>query len=261
MVNSMYNEGRNILLIVEGADDEVNLFKQVIKHFPEIKLPPENILVYNTNLWVLNDDLSREFGSEWYESKDIEFREFLKSKFPAIKGKKVTDIFLVFDYERQDNRFNARILENMCKFFNNSVENGQLYINYPMIESYRHLNVTPLPDDTYKDRICNITDIANYKQTVGKETKFHDYRKYDRFLLQNVMVHNIKKISYILDSVYDIDNDLLINLARQIDHIRIAKKQNLHSKDDEGFVYVLCTCILFVIDYNVKLLFDENAIY
>ena len=52
MVNSMYNEGRNILLIVEGAVTEVNLFKQVIRCFPEIKLSPENILIYNTNLWV-----------------------------------------------------------------------------------------------------------------------------------------------------------------------------------------------------------------
>lgn len=57
MVNSMYNESRNILLVVEGADDEVNLFGQIIKCFPEIKLSHENVLVYNTNLWVLNDDL------------------------------------------------------------------------------------------------------------------------------------------------------------------------------------------------------------
>ena len=46
----MYNDGRNILLIVEGADDEVNLFKKIIQCFPEISLSPDNVLVYNTNL-------------------------------------------------------------------------------------------------------------------------------------------------------------------------------------------------------------------
>lgn len=256
MVNSMYNEGRNILLIVEGADDEVNLFKQVIKCFPEIKLSPDNILVYNTNLWVLNDDLTREFGEKWYVSEDIEFREFLEAKFPDIIGKKITDTFLVFDYERQDHRFDAAILENMLKFFNDSVENGQLYINYPMVESYRHLNKKPLPDDSYRDRVCNISDIEQYKEAVGMETKFHDYRKYDRTLLQNVIYHNLKKASHIVNDIYDLDESALTDFARQINYIDIAQKQNQVSAKDSGFIYVLCTCLFFVSDYSVKLLFN-----
>ena len=259
MVNSMYNEGRNILLTVEGADDEVNLFKQIIEYFPEIKLSPENILVYNTNLWALNDELSKEFGDKWYESEDIEFREFLEAKFPDIIGKKITDTFLVFDYERQDSRFDANVLESMLIFFNDSVENGQLYIKYPMVESYRHLNMKPLPDDSYKDRICKVTDIGYYKETVGRETKFQDYRKYDRCLLRNVIVHNLKKISYILNDIYDLSESALINLARQINYLEIAKKQNQASTNDVGFIYVLCTCVLFVSDYNVKLLTEEGC--
>lgn len=256
MVNSMYNEGRNILLIVEGADDEVNLFKQVIKCFPEIKLSPDNILVYNTNLWVLNDDLAREFGDKWYESEDIEFREFLEAKFPDIIGKKITDTFLVFDYERQDHRFDAAILENMLKFFNDSVENGQLYINYPMVESYRHLNTKPLPDDSYRDRICNVSDIEQYKETVGRETRFHDYRKYDRVLLQDVIRHNLKKASHIVNNIYDLNESTLTDFARQINYLNIAQKQNQVSINDTGFIYVLCTCVFFVTDYNAKLLFN-----
>lgn len=261
MVSSMYNEGRNILLIVEGADDEVNLFKQVIQCFPEIKLSPENILVYNTNLWVLNDDLSREFGNEWYESEDIEFREFLEVKFPDIKGKKITDIFLVFDYERQDHRFDAEKLENMLKFFSDSVENGQLYINYPMVESYRHLNMKPLPDDSYRDRICNVSDICQYKETVGRETKFHDYRKLNRALFQDVIIHNIKKASHIVNSIYELNRVELENFAREIDYMKIAQKQNQISGKNDGFIYVLCTCVFFVSDYNVKLLFDCKEAY
>ena len=84
MVSSMYNEGRNILLVVEGADDEVNLFKKIIQCFPEIKLDSENILVYNTNLWVLNEDLTRDFGEKWYDSDDIDFRVFCCSKIVRV---------------------------------------------------------------------------------------------------------------------------------------------------------------------------------
>ncbi len=250
----MYNEGRNILLIVEGADDEVNLFKKIIQCFPEIRLNPENILVYNTNLWVLNDELTNEFGSTWYESEDIDFRVFCEAKFPEIKGKKITDTFLVFDYERQDQRFNATQLECMCSFFNDSVENGQLYINYPMVESYRHFNKKPLPDDDYKERKCNVSDLKRYKATVGFETKFHDYRKFDREIIKGIITHNLKKISFIFSNVYDLDDSELLSIARNIDYLNIVKKQNKVSATQSGFVYVLCTCILFITDYNVELL-------
>ncbi len=256
MVSSMYNEGRNILLIVEGADDEVNLFNKIIHCFPEIRLSPENILVYNTNMWALNDELTGSFGDDWYDSEDIEFREFLESKFPDIRGKKITDTYLVFDYERQDDRFAPQKIENMCKFFNDSTENGQLYINYPMIESYRHLNVKPLPDEGFKDRICNVQELKQYKSTVGVETKYHDYRKYEKTHMQQIIIHNLKKISYILGDEYDLEEGQLLSLAEQINHVDIVKKQNELSKADDGYVYVLCTCVMFVTDYNPKLLME-----
>lgn len=256
MVSLMYNEGRNILLIVEGADDEVNLFNRIIQCFPEIRLSPENILVYNTNLWALNDELTRNFGDDWYDCEDIEFREFLETKFSDIKGKKITDTFLVFDYERQDDRFDSKKIENMCKFFNDSTENGQLYINYPMIESYRHLSVKPLPDEGFKDRKCNVKEINQYKSIVGTETKYHDYRKYKRSHLQQVIIHNLKKVSYILSNEYDLEERELLRLAKQNNHIDILKKQNAMSKSDNGYVYVLCTCVLFVTEYNSKLILE-----
>ena len=256
----MYNKERSILLIVEGRDDEVNLFKKIIQCFPEISLHPDNILVYNTNLWVLNSDLEKEFGADWYESEDIDFRIFCETRFPEIKGKKFTDTFLVFDYERQDSKFDAEKLENMCKFFNDSVDKGQLYINYPMIESYRHLNTKPLPDQDYKNRKCNVTDISKYKSTVGSETKFHDYRKFNRTLLQDIITHNFKKASFIISNKYELDNSELNLLAHNINQIDIAKQQNLFSKNSTGFIFVLCTCLFFITDYNTNLLYlSENT--
>ena len=252
----MYKDGRSILLIVEGADDEVNLFKKIIQCFPEIRLHPDNIMVYNTNLWVLNEDLTKEFGQNWHESDDIDFRVFCESKFPEIKGRKITDVFLVFDYERQDPRFDAAQLENLCTFFNDSVENGQLYINYPMIESYRHLNKKPLPDDGYKERKCNISEIKKYKHIVGLETKFQDYRKFDRSTIQAVIAHNLKKASFITSGIYELDGNSLLSIARNMNYISIVQEQNRQSATTSGFIYVLCTCVMFVTDYSAELLIN-----
>lgn len=252
----MDNNKRNILLLVEGAKAEVKLFERITECFPEIKLTPDNIIVYQTNLWVLNRDLIKSFGKDWYFSDDIDFREYLKSKFPHIRHKKITDIFLVFDYERQDPLFDAQTLENMCEFFDDSVENGQLYINYPMIEAYKHLTSMPLPDENYKERKCSLGDLSNYKATVNNETKYQDLRKYDRALLQQIILHNIKKASYITENRYGLNMSDILDFCNRIDIKNITAVQNRSSLCADGFVYVLCTCVLFVCDYSRQLLFD-----
>ena len=79
MVSLMSIETRkNILLLVEGDSSEVSLFSRILDCFPEIKINKNNILVYHTNLWVLNGNLKKEFGDDWY-SQEIDFLEFLKS--------------------------------------------------------------------------------------------------------------------------------------------------------------------------------------
>ena len=247
---------RNIVLLVEGEKAEVKLFERIIECFPEIKLTKDDILVYNTNLWVLNQELSELFGNDWYLSDELDFRDFLVSKFPEVKHKKITDLFLVFDYERQDMKFNPDVLVNLCKFFNDSVENGLLYINYPMIESYKHINVATLPDQGFKDRRCDVSDIRNYKATVGKESKHQDLRKFNRELFQQVIRQNIQKISYIIGNDYDLSEDELMEFCENIDLVDVAVKQNCYSSLPSSFVYVLCTCVLFVSNYNRRLITD-----
>lgn len=66
---------RNILLLVEGAKTELKLFKRMLDCFPEIKLQRENIIVYNTNIWALNNSMIKAFGEDWYTSDDIDFME------------------------------------------------------------------------------------------------------------------------------------------------------------------------------------------
>lgn len=255
MVNLMSDKGRNILLLVEGAKAEVKLFERIIECFPEIKLSSDNILVYNTNLWALNANLEKRFGEEWYDENDISFRDYIDSVFPEVRNKKITDMFLVFDYERQDPLFDSFKLEKMLSFFNDSIENGQLYISYPMIEAYKHLG--SLPDKNYKNKICFISDITSYKETVDKESKFKDIRKLDREFFQQCVVQNVKKISYVLHNNYELTEQEILDVCNEIDFGRIAEIQNEYSENETGFIYILCTCILFICNYNKKLIFDK----
>lgn len=262
---------RNILLLVEGRSEEVKLFNRILKCFPEIDICSDNILVYDTNLWVLNGDLVKEFGDDWY-LQEIDFLGFLKSsnkvkrQIASIDSAKITDIFLIFDYERQDPLFDAETLEEILRFFNNSTENGQLYISYPMIESYKHFCVKPLPDIDYLNRLCNcnvLTSSENkknkYKQIVGIESRYTDLRKIEAEDFRQFVIHNLCKASHITQGTKGISEEIAHSYWDSLDMLNILKCQNRYSKDLlNGFVSVICTCLFFIPEYNSKLIFNVN---
>ena len=160
---------------------------------------------------------------EWYLAEDIEFIEFLESLDDSIRGKKITDIFLVFDYERQDPLFDGKILEQMLRFFHNSTENGQLYLNYPMIESYKHLK-KPFPDQEYLNRKCACGALLNYKSIVNRETSFMDVRRLEKEDLKQLVIHNLCKVSYMIKNFFSIR-------YKESDHIERYNMNKRFKKD------------------------------
>ncbi|MBR6395293.1 MAG: hypothetical protein IKS13_10830 [Ruminococcus sp.] len=274
----MISKERKILLLVEGKSTEVNLFSRIIDCFPEIDIKKDNIIVYNTNLFALNQSLIKEFGNEWNE-EEIDFLSFLKSS-PNTKGQitnlknytsgvdisdfKFTDIFLIFDYERQDPLFDTNRIKKMLSFWNESTENGLLYINYPMIEAYKHLKA-PLPDIGYLSKKCTCPMLFSkenkknkYKQVVGNESSFTDLNNYTRELFRNFVIHNLCKASTITKGTTDISDSIAKQYWENIDYNEILDVENFYSNSKEyGFVYVLATCLFFIPEYNSKLIFEN----
>lgn len=138
-----YEEGRKrgrSLLVVEGEHEKDRLFWLILRCFPEIEIDEGNIWVYHTNIYILYDDIVREYGEDW------------------------------FDYERHDPNFTETKIMSMQQTFTDSTDMGMLYINYPMIESYQHLK--NLPDSEYINRTvsASINAGAIYKNTVKKNS-------------------------------------------------------------------------------------------
>ncbi len=248
---------RNILLVVEGEDDEVKLFKRIFACFDEMELTEDNICIYGTSIWVLNDHLRRDFGENWY-NEELDFLEYLRSKNPELCDKKITDIFLVFDFERQDSRFDAQKLISMQRFFSNSTENGQLYISYPMIEAYRHMK-RPLPDNEFLERACacKLLKRGKYKELVGAESKFTQLSKISREDLRELVIHNLCKASHITYSSSSLSYDTAFEYWKLLDLDSILIKQSSFADSPDGYVYVLCTCLFFIPEYNSNLIFNK----
>ena len=242
----------NVLLIVEGEKAEKNLLEKMISEYKingNIQIYPYKTNIYNLYKIMFEgreDDMSGITLMSVLRARDKE-TEFLNKNF--------SDIILIFDYEAQDNLFSPEKIELMINYFNNSTENGKLYINYPMVESYKHLKEYP-EDKEYKNRMIKYEDIKNYKAIVGKEAKIADINKFKRKNFNSAIIQNIKKANYILNGNYEIKNEQIQNTYLKIDDKKITKKQNEILNSKEKSIYVLNTSLFFVCDYKFELIIE-----
>lgn len=173
---------RQNLLIVEGNHEKDELFWLIFGCFPEINIDMDDVWIYGTNIYMLYNDIVKEYGSKWAEEGDDIDLPFVISKkqHPDLLYYKedFINIILVFDYERHDSNFSERKIMEMQKCFVDAADMGKLYINYPMIESYQHLKI--LPDYDYDERKIPVSlhpgkkykALVNCETVIGKTVEF-----------------------------------------------------------------------------------------
>lgn len=168
---------RQHLFIVEGKHEKNELMKLLLKSFPEIDMDLDDVIVYGTNIYQLYLDINREYEDDW-EEVDLPFIVSKKKGYKTpVRKTDFINIVLVFDYERHDPNFSEEKILKMQTYFVDSADAGQLYLNYPMIESYQHL--LAIPDSDYADRSVpvNLQPGLQYKN-----------------LVKNTMVSNIVRL-------------------------------------------------------------------
>ena len=181
---------RRNLLIVEGNHEKNELFGLIFQCFPEISIDMNDVWIYGTNIYMLYDDIAKEYGSDWTDvDVDLPFVVSKKNDLDPICYKEdFVNIILIFDYERHDTNFSEDKIVEMQNYFKDPTDSGKLYINYPMIESYQHLK--ELPDPMYAERKIPVTlqPGKKYKGLVREETvvgKFIEFPKKVEELLKN----------------------------------------------------------------------------
>lgn len=186
-----------ILFIFEGKNDEPRLYK-TLKEIFHFELNEEEIIhYYCNNIFSLYDTLKSYAEDELDDSVDLV--NVLKEEAIAHKktntdldkikySSEISEIFLFFDYDirKQDEKNkltieqqNAKILELFNYFENgsiNSERNGiKLYINYPMIESYRFFK-KELPDEDFKNYTFDLMSEKSFKQIVDEESYYKNLK-------------------------------------------------------------------------------------
>lgn len=189
------------LLIVEGNHEKC-LFYQVLQCFPELHINHDSIVIYETNIYTLCKVIEKEYGEGW-EKEDIDL-PFLVSKqksdelLDKLYKRDFTNIFLLFDYERQAPSFSERSIEKMQECFTDETDNGKLYLNYPMVESYLDINIdmqSPSLDPDYSDKTAS----ANISKGAIYKNKFQNSRLHNFFHFQERVTRQLTQYAEIID--------------------------------------------------------------
>ncbi|AGY77725.2 hypothetical protein [Clostridium autoethanogenum] len=248
---------KNILVLVEGAKTDVKVMEKLFNIY-EIDAKYK-IVSYCTNIYTLYQEMFRD-GIDGLEDMDI--LQVLKAREKNIEKKKIfdkryTDILLIFDLDPQDPQFVPENIKLMQDYFCESSDMGKLYLNYPMIEAFYHLS--SIPDDEYFSRKVKLKELQDkkYKFRVQQESMGNDYRKFaaSKDLCNIIILQNLTKAIFLATGKSIKWKDVVINanLIELIDSNFILEKQLFHLKNDK-FIYVLCTCVFYIIEYNPNLL-------
>lgn len=241
---------KRILFIVEGRRTEPRFLKKIMS---VLGLADEKeIYSVGTNIHALYESI---FGDG--DPEDTDLLLALKSRTTDVEDRKIlsgsySDVFLVFDVEVQDADFDESRMIKLLNHFSNSTENGKLYLNYPMMESIRHLK--KLDDCEYVNSTVKLHDIPQYKRIVGEEgcAELKNPNGYDAQKMRTVALRNAEKYLSLTCNgntsplLYEeCDSGLLFEL--QMEHLR---------KEDE--LFIINTSVLVFVDMNPPRFFSDT---
>lgn len=237
-------QNNKVLFIVEGESDEVQFLKRMFqKCFSDQNY---EIYSYKTNIHVLAQLLFNDYPD--FESDEIDIKLVLRSLEEnehkrEILSQKYRDIYLIFDFEPQHDTPHFDTIRRMVHFFNDSTDRGKLFINYPMMQSYKHFS--HLPDDSFATKKVNLDQIKHYKQVVGNESNFTDLNQYNYFTFLSLAVHHIRKANYILSGKY---------MLPEVEDFLTWSSLNIFDKQYTMFaseyeIYVLNTSIFMIMEF------------
>lgn len=156
--------------------------------------------------------------------------------------------YLVFDFDFQEKTFpdsdKADILRQMIQVFDNESENGLLFINYPMFESFQEKNGSAQMMESNK---VKQNSLATYKESISKRKLMVNCKTITHSTFKSFILTALKESNYILNGVFS--RKLPFQQLVNGDYgQRISEKQK-EQLDTEDSIYTINTSVLIPIFY------------
>lgn len=242
------------LIIVEGGRLEPGFFKQLKKVFG-LNL---DIYCMKYNIYLLYKKMKEMDFS--VNIKDVLIKLQNTKENRELLSKNFAYTYLIFDFdphhteEYEKNKPLETIINNnikkineMAAFFIDETDPtiGKLYINYPMMESFKDCD--SFDDESYLTRGVFLNEIRNYKKIVCSRKmankRIDSFLKKDYLQLMCQNVNKLNKICINTDDFFDYESYLYnsnqLNILKN--EIEFMKKNNQ--------IAVLNTSVFFALDY------------
>lgn len=233
----MANLKNKILLIVEGEKTELKILGSASHELLSLIGCDYEIVPFANPIYELYD----AYKNDEYDDLVAYLRseKGLKIDDNVLSKRAFSAIYLVFDFEPQDHKYSDEKIKELLDFFDNETENGKLYINYPMVESYYHLE--KLPDENYNTRTIELDGLngKTYKKKVNLSS-----------CLKKNNITN-KEMCYIIMHNYNKSKLITNNNKKDINYREVLQKQ-INMKNGYNKIYVLNTFSLIPMDYNCE---------
>ena len=144
-----------ILLVVEGDKDEPKILGDRSRGMLSLIGADYEVVSFSNPIY------------ELYDAYDNGEYDDLVAYLVAEKGLKLEEgvlpknafsaIYLVFDFEPQYQKYSNKKIRELLELFDDETNLGKLYINYPMLEAFYHLEC--LPDKKYNNRTVSLNGL------------------------------------------------------------------------------------------------------
>lgn len=134
----------------------------------------------------------------------------------------------------------------MLSHFQNETDGtiGKLYINYPMLESYR--DCKKFYEESYREKVVKFDCLKNYKEIVGKRGNCVNLSRYSEQNFIDLCRMNLAKANYLCKKTWGKPTyEIYLNELTQSD---IASTQ-AKMIQEEQIINVLNCSLFFVVDY------------
>ena len=246
------------LVIVEGEDAEPRLLRQLAsacKLDLEMEIVPVRFNIHQlyqllaeadfqadirkvlAGLPTIQPDQKTLLSSTRFAYTYLMYDADLQHRYPGEESLSINEIV----------RGNLEKLEKMAAYFTDETDPsvGRLYVNWPMVESYRDCD--DFFDPTFRDNFVAIADLNSYKAIVGRRKHASlNLSKYDESAFRSLMRMNIHKIASLATNVWSMPSYLdylTLSTSAAIFH---AQQQRIAATSTLG---VLNTTILLPLDY------------
>ncbi len=252
-----------ILFVFEGERREPQLYQALESLFFNEKEDKTIVCSFGCNIYELyrRVNLLGE-GADIVSilRKDLEGRDDNPLR-DITTSSEFAEIYLFFDYDLHHNNKRHSLsleeinsqLHEMLVTFNDETENGKLYINYPMVESIRHVKELPdsnyhrytVPRDNCKDFKLIVQEFSGYGNLRFLTDTNKDHFETTKQNWQHLIDMNVSKANYICHGVNEYPENKSDITQKNIFDSQLQKYVNT----DECSVAILNAFPIFLYDY------------